>query len=106
MNRIINLISALLNTIIDILKKILEQLIRMEQGGNSGVVALQEPTPNTPKPDRLYGAKYAADRIGVGERTIYRLTQRGLLPVDSYALGMRQFRHNDIERCRRYYRGE
>lgn len=106
MNRIINLISALLNTIIDILKKILEQLIRMEQGGNSGVVALQEHTPNTPKPDRLYGAKYAADRIGVGERTIYRLTQRGMLPVHSYTLGMRQFRHSDIERCRRYYRGE
>ncbi len=106
MNRIVDLISALLNTIIDILKKILEQLIRMEQGGNSGVAVLQEPGQQRPDPDRLYSAKYAADRIGVGERTIYRLTQRGMLPVDSYALGMRQFRHSDIERCRRYYRGE
>ena len=106
MNRIIDLISAMLNTIIDILKQILEQLTRMDQGAINGVVGLQEPTPQASEPDRLYGAKYAADRTGVGERTIYRLTQRGMLPVDSYALGMRQFRHSDIERCRRYYRGE
>lgn len=96
----------MLNTIIDILKKILELLTRMEQGANGGVADLQEPAPQAPDPDGLYGAKYAANRIGVGERTVYRLTQRGMLPVDSYTLGMRQFRHSDIERCRRYYRGE
>ena len=65
-----------------------------------------EPAKPDPEPELLYDAKSAAARIGVGERTIYRLTQRGLLPVHSYVLGMRQFRHSDIERCRRFYRGE
>lgn len=106
MNRIVNLISAMLNTIIDILKQILELLTRMEQGAASGNAAAGQPAPQKPDGDRLYSAKYAADRIGVGERTIYRLTERGLLPVDSYELGMRLFRHSDIERCRRFYLGE
>ncbi|WP_262249996.1 helix-turn-helix transcriptional regulator [Parapedobacter soli] len=106
MNRIVNLISAMLNNIIDILKQILELLTRMEQGATSGDAAAEEPTPQKQDDDRLYSAKYAAERIGVGERTIYRLTKRGLLPVDSYTLGMRLFRHSDIERCRRFYLGE
>jgi len=106
MNRIVNLISVLLNTIIDILKQIHELLTRMEQGGTSEDATPQESIAQPQESDRLYSAKYAADRIGVGERTIYRLTARGLLPVQTYTLGTRRFRHSDIERCRRYYRGE
>lgn len=104
MNRLIDVISAMLNTIIDILRKIHEQLARMEHSTNGAVAS--PPAPQQPDPEPLHGAKYAADRIGVGERTIYRLTQRGMLPVHSYIRGTRQFRHSDIERCRRFYRGE
>ncbi|GGG94017.1 hypothetical protein GCM10007415_31320 [Parapedobacter pyrenivorans] len=61
---------------------------------------------NTPEPDPLYDASYAADRIGVVDRTLYRLTGKGKLPIDSYGdKGTRLFRHSDIERCRRYYLG-
>ena len=60
----------------------------------------------TEKPDPLHDAKYAADRIGVVDRTLRRLTQKGELPVDSYVNGKRQFRASSIERCRRLYRGE
>lgn len=112
MNQFVNLISALLNTIIDILERILEQLVLIANGVNRGAyspasIELPEPPSQEPDPaDRLHGAKYAANRIGVVDRTLYRLTERGMLPVHSYTLGMRQFLHSDIERCRRYYLGE
>lgn len=62
--------------------------------------------PSTPEPDPLYDASYAADRIGVVDRTLYRLTGKGMLPIGSYGdKGTRLFRHSDIERCRRYYLG-
>lgn len=59
-----------------------------------------------PDSDPLHDAKYAAGRIGVVDRTLRRLTHKGLLPVHTHFNGKRWFRESDIERCRRYYRGE
>ncbi|MDX3916141.1 MULTISPECIES: hypothetical protein [Olivibacter] len=56
--------------------------------------------------DTLHDARYAAERIGVSEKTISRLTGQGMLPIHSYVNRKRQFRKSDIDRCRRYYRGE
>lgn len=64
---------------------------------------------NTQEPvmdDTLHDARYAAERIGVSEKTISRLTGQGMLPIHSYVNRRRQFRKSDIDRCRRYYRGE
>lgn len=55
--------------------------------------------------DTLHDAKYAAERIGVGDKTLSRLTRKGLLPIHSYVNRKRLFLASDIERCRRYYRG-
>lgn len=56
--------------------------------------------------EELYrDAKYAEDRIGVSERTVMRLTAKGILPIALYVNRKRQFRDSDVERCRRYYRG-
>jgi len=60
----------------------------------------------TEQPEPLHDPVYAADRIGVVDRTLYRLTKKGMLPVHTYKDGVRQFRQSDIERCRKYYRGE
>lgn len=124
MNPILDLISALSKAVIDLLRKILEKLTQIEYVLGQMVrllakvveppadppadapVKLPEPASDEREPERLYDAKYAAERIGVVDRTIYRLTEIGMLPVDSYKKGIRQFRHSDIERCRRYYRGE
>ncbi|WP_177181078.1 helix-turn-helix domain-containing protein [Parapedobacter koreensis] len=57
-------------------------------------------------PELLRDAKYAAERIGVVDRTLRRLTRKGMLPIHSYVNRRRRFRENDIERCRRFYRGE
>ena len=62
--------------------------------------------PDDTKPDPLHDAKFAAERIGVVDRTLRRLTKKGMLPVHSHINGKRWFRESDIERCRRYYRGE
>ncbi|GAA4777962.1 hypothetical protein GCM10023231_00500 [Olivibacter ginsenosidimutans] len=72
---------------------------------NASLLA-QEGMPKTLSDEVLYNAKYAADRIGVSDKTIGRLTQRGDLPVVAVKRRKRQFRLSDIERCRRYYRGE
>jgi hypothetical protein len=55
--------------------------------------------------DTLHDAKYAAERISVGDKTLSRLTRKGLLPIHSYVNRKRLFLASDIERCRRYYRG-
>ena len=66
----------------------------------------QQQTRSPPEEDTLHDAKYAADRIGVSDKTITRLTMQGRLPIHSCVNRKRQFRKSDIERCRRYYRGE
>ncbi|MBK1442588.1 hypothetical protein JHJ32_21490 [Parapedobacter sp. ISTM3] len=58
------------------------------------------------KPDTLHDAKYAAERIGVVDKTLSRLIKKGLLPIHSYVNRKRQFLESDIERCRRFYRDE
>ena len=65
-----------------------------------------EEQPTESVPDPLRDAKYAAGRIGVADKTLGRLTKKGLLPVHSYVNRKRLFRESDIERCRRLYRGE
>jgi len=53
-----------------------------------------------PDADPLHHAD-AADRIGVVDKTISRLTKKGILPVACCINRKRQFRESDIERCRR-----
>lgn len=123
MNSILDLISALSNAVIDLLRKILEKLTQIEYALGQMVrllakvveqpaasltdapAKLPEPAPDEQELDQLYDAKYAAERIGVVERTVYRLTEKGMLPVHAYHRGQRRFLHSDIERCRREYRG-
>ncbi|MGK6351577.1 helix-turn-helix domain-containing protein [Parapedobacter sp. DT-150] len=93
MKTFIHTLTDYLSEIITLLRQCVEMLhaIQREQAEN---------------PDPLHDAKYAANRIGVVDRTLYRLIKKGILPVDSYENGRRLFRESDIERCRRYYHGE
>jgi len=63
----------------------------------------RESLPKSDDQGRLFDAKYAEARIGVGDKTISRLSRKGELPVICYVNRKRQFRESDIERCRRLY---
>jgi|GEM_PF-887375 len=56
-------------------------------------------------PDPLHDRAYAMDRIGISEKTVYRLTREGKLPVADVINRRKFYRESDIEACRRYYRG-
>lgn len=55
--------------------------------------------------EEYHDAKEAEGIIGVSERTLKRLTDKGQLPVSHYVNRKRMFKKSDVERCRRYYRG-
>jgi hypothetical protein len=83
-----------------------EKLLAVLEAKQSFICSCNSKQQQIPEEDTLHDAKYAADRIGVSDKTITRLTVQGRLPIDSYVNRKRQFRKSDIERCRRYYRGE
>lgn len=100
--------NFLTNTFIEFQQKQLEQLLAVleKHALTCACNGKQQQILQPPEEDTLHDAKYAADRIGVSDKTITRLTMQGRLPIDSYVNRKRQFRKSDIERCRRYYRGE
>jgi len=100
--------NFLTNTFIEFQQKQLEQLLAVfeKHALTCSCNSKQQQTLSPPEEETLHDAKYAADRIGVSDKTVTRLTVQGRLPIDSYVNRKRQFRKSDIERCRRYYRGE
>lgn len=97
--------NFLTSTFIELQQKQLEQLLSVLDK-HAITCSCNSKQQQIPEEDTLHDAKYAADRIGVSDKTITRLTVQGRLPIDSYVNRKRQFRKSDIERCRRYYRGE
>lgn len=95
----------LTNTFIEFQREQLEKLLSVLQTKQISESPF-ESNLNRQVEDTLHDAKYAADRIGVSDKTIFRLTAQGMLPVASYVNRKRQFRKSDIESCRRYYRGD
>lgn len=56
-------------------------------------------------PDPLRDRAYAMGRIGISEKTVYRLTREGKLPIAEVINRRKFYRESDIEACRQYYRG-
>jgi|GEM_PF-3460894 len=87
-----------------LLREMIAELIAIKVALVQGIEErpAQEPIPEDP----LRDAQYAANRIGVSDKTVCRLTQRNMLPIICVINRKKQFRNSDIERCRGYYRGE
>ncbi|MFC6101486.1 helix-turn-helix transcriptional regulator [Olivibacter domesticus] len=101
--------NFLTNTYIEFQQKQLEKLIAALEAKHTNMCSCAcscEHPVQFPEEDTLHSARYAAERIGISDKTVYRLTKSGMLPVHSYCNRERRFLLSDIERCRRYYRGE
>lgn len=93
---------SLLRQILSVLRALLHIALLLARKGQSAGIH----PPETLAEDPLHDAVYAADRIGVSDKTLGRQIKKGLLTVADRKNRKRLFRKSDIEKCRRFYRGE